>query len=163
VSGQPSAPDVKILMTLLLRRLSTLHPDVVKPDDAERIAACEDVALVGARVACVIARRVGVTKEDVETMVAEASRPLRTAVTPGRAADFDTGVIAEDRVPEALAALQRIDEALSDPARGPCFPDWFRTGFWPDLLRRVAMGGRVSPRDMALMRVALETASGRRG
>jgi hypothetical protein len=160
VVTEDQIPDLKTLLVGLLRLCAEKWPDMVQAADADRIAKCDDVTLVGARVACAIARRAGVTSEEVAALVAASSG---RRADPADMAAFDASATEAEGVPHAQQVMWEVDRALTDPARRSRLPDWFVDQFWPEAVRRVAMGSKPTSREVSVMLAVLEHASGRRG
>lgn len=157
--GAGVPPDLRVLAAELLVAAAGLWPEVVTREDAERVRSSQDWPLVAARVMAAVARRAGMPVEAIQAAT-EAARSAAPA--QAQQSMFEPAEAAE-RVDMPYDLMWRVDAALTDPAARVRVPKWFVDGYWPQYLRRVAMGERPTSRDCSVMMAVLETAGGRRG
>lgn len=152
-----SNPDLHLLAINLMDMASRQWPDVFETGDVERVRTADDVLLVGLRVMAAVARRNGVSAEDIQNAVdASMIVPRRSRRSSSQMDPGDDVIVLSGM--DSL--VHSMDIAMMDPERRSRMPRWFLSGFWPRVLRELAMGGRMQSSDATIAAMVLEQSTG---
>lgn len=157
---EDAIPDLRLLLVGLGELCAKKWPELVKPEDTQRIRDAADTTLVAARILCGVARRAGITAEEIASVV-QAAAVRDSAI--GKTYAMDASDVLASDVPACYELLWNVDACLADPSRRTAVPSWFVDSYYPQLLRRLALGGKPNSRDLSVMAAVLEKVSGRRG
>jgi hypothetical protein len=156
-------PDLKIMLVELARAVVRHHSGAFTDRELDRVAEADNTLLVLSRVLMSAAKRIGVTDDEVRSIV-----ELSMARPPPRPEDmFEVKVVDAD--PSSITGrvtdwdvLSAVDGAMADPAYRSELPGWFVDEFWPPVVRRCASGVPMTDRDKAVAMHVVSVARGER-
>ena len=152
-------PDLKVMLTGIARAVNRQHPGTVLDSEIQRVNSADNVLLVLSRVLTAMAKRNGVSKNQVLEIVAEAKKPAKIATKDL----FDVSPTIEARITGNRTdweVIGSVDVAMASLESRAKVPTWFINEFWPPILQRCASGSPMSDREKA---VAMYVASVARG
>lgn len=150
-----------MLLVELGATMSFRHPSLVTIEDVDRIRDANNVLLVTSRVLMGIAKRAGLSSDDVAGIVARSQWVPRKQDVMDTAADSPEEGKITGRATR-FEVITAVDEALADPSIRGSLPDWFIFCFWPPALRRVAGGGHLTDRECEVAMHVISVAGGER-
>lgn len=140
-------PDLKLLAAGIAQHLG------VPREDVDKLRSCNDagLALMILRVIMRRAKATGAITSADEDRIIDAARPRFDPVTAMMASPVPTQSNVT-QVTTARDVVMTVDRLLVAPATRTKIPRWFITDFWPAIMRRVASGGVITEREVAIAR-----------
>ncbi len=161
MSKKDKIPDLRLLIVGTLETIRFVHPEYVTEEHVERVRSATNVLLVSIRVAISICKGAGLlTSEDVASIVEAANNPVRD-VSAESAMSREPTIKVTGRYDDHQV-LKLIDDAMMDPKSRAEMPDWFVDSVWPSMLKRIAAGGSMRPREREISLYVVSTARGER-
>lgn len=140
-------PDLKLLAAGIATHLG------VPREDVDKLRACSDsgLALMILRVVMRRAKATGAMTPQDEDKIIEAARPKFDPMVAMMANPIPAAVTVT-QVTTARDVIMTVDRLLVTPATRSKIPRWFVIDFWPSVMHRMAAGGAITEREVAIAR-----------
>lgn len=160
--GSEKVPDLRRLILGVMETIHFTRPEVVTQEHMNRVREASNVMLVATRVMVSICKDVElITAEDVARIVSSASKAEPMTAKEAMMASGNEVAKVTGRM-DTWDVLQRIDDVMADPVTRVKVPEWFINDMWPGVLKKVAMGGSMEPREREIALYVASTARGER-
>ena len=145
--------------------METIHftnPEVVTQDHIQRVRSASNVLLVSTRVMVSVLKGAELLSDaDVARIVEAANRAQPMTAKEAMLASGSEPAKVTGRM-DTWDVLQAVDDVMGDPATRVKVPSWFIDEMWPGILKRVAQGGALEPREREIALYVASTARGER-